>query len=172
MGHDGRRGWHLERVEVEDTASGTTFFFPAARWVPAGAMSRALQLKGYTTDPASMPVRYRLEADVEGSKGAPPPPGSLRLVLCGTRGESPVRHLDASWTAPGRALAAWFEAENVGQLERLRIGLAPAAEGGQQERAGCTRRPWQAGPCSNDHRTKRTPVRPALRVWLYLRSAH
>ncbi|KAL4458577.1 hypothetical protein ABPG75_013442 [Micractinium tetrahymenae] len=129
VGHDGRREWHLERVEVEDTTSGTTFFFPAARWVPQSAMSRALQLRGYTTDPSSLPVRYRIEMDVEGTEGAPLPPDGLRLTLYGARSESSVQHVDASRAAPGRPLVAWFEAENVGQLERLRIGLAPAPEG-------------------------------------------
>ena len=28
VGHDGRKDWHLERLEVVDTASGTTHYFP------------------------------------------------------------------------------------------------------------------------------------------------
>ncbi len=28
VGHEGRKDWHLERVEVVDTGSGTTHYFP------------------------------------------------------------------------------------------------------------------------------------------------
>lgn len=135
VGHDGRRDWHLERLEVAVAAgpgAGTTFYFPCARWVrgsgPGGAPSTHLHLRGYTTDPASLPVQYRLEAEVEGASGAPGP-HSLQVTLFGVRGDSGVQRLDASRAAPGRTLACVFEAANVGAVERLRIGLAPADEG-------------------------------------------
>jgi len=130
VGHDGRRDWHLERVDVEDTTSGTTYFFPCSRWVPPGGnMSRALQLRGYTTDPGSLPVQYRVEMDVEAANGAVPPPDGLRLTLFGARGETEAQHVDASAASPGRTLTAWFDAENVGAMERLRVGLAPTQDG-------------------------------------------
>lgn len=91
----------------------------------SSALSRCLHLQGYTTDPASLPVQYRAELAVEGASGALGP-DSLRITLCGARGETGVLHLDASRAAAGRTLACTFEAANVGQMERLRIGLAPA----------------------------------------------
>ena len=88
-------------------------------------MSRCLRLRGYTTDPASLPVQYRAELVVQDASGLLGP-DSLRLTLFGTRGETGVQRLDASRAAPGRTLACVFEGPNVGQMERLRIGLAPA----------------------------------------------
>lgn len=135
VGHDGRRDWHLERLEVAETSggSGTTYYFPCGRWVrgsgAGGAPSTHLHLRGYTTDPASLPVQYRLEAAVEGASGTLGP-HSLQVSLFGGRGDSGVQRLDASRAAPGRTLACVFEAANVGPVERLRIGLAPADEGG------------------------------------------
>lgn len=99
-------------------------------------MSRALQLRGYTTDPSSLPVRYRVELEIEGTEGARPPPDGLRLTLFGSRGDTGVQHVDASRAAPGRILTGWFEGQNVGSMERLRIGLAPAPEGGQRQMTG------------------------------------
>ena len=142
VGHDGRRDWHLERVEVSEPTSGTTYFFPCARWVPSGAMSRALQLRGYTTDPGALPVRYRAEVQVE-AVGTAPPPDGLRLTLFGGRGESGQQRVDASRAVPGRALTAWFEAPNVGPMERLRIGLAPAPPGETVGGGGAL--PWCRG---------------------------
>ena len=128
VGHDGRKDWHLDRVEVSDRG-GTTYFFPCGKWVkgsgPGGAMARSLQLRGYTSDPGSLPVQYRAELAVQDADGQLGP-DSLRLALFGARGESGVQHLDASHAAPGSTLACVFEAPNVGQLERLRIGLAAA----------------------------------------------
>jgi hypothetical protein len=133
VGHDGRREWHLEKVEVAEAAAGTTYFFPCGQWVKGsgagGAMSRSLQLRGYTTDPASLPVQYRVELEVEGVAGRLAP-DSLRLALFGSRGESGAQRLDASRAAPGKPLACLFEAGNVGQMARLRIGLAAAEDGG------------------------------------------
>lgn len=137
VGHDGRRDWNLEHVEVADLrgADGTTYFFPCGRWVKGsgagGAPAATLKLRGYTTDPAGLPVQYRLEVEVEGATGTLGP-GSLRLTLFGSRGESGAQRLDASRAAPGRTLVYVFDAANVGQLERLRIGLAPASEDGEQ----------------------------------------
>ncbi|PRW59715.1 lipoxygenase homology domain-containing 1 isoform A [Chlorella sorokiniana] len=131
VGHDGRKDWHLERLEVVDSGSGTTHYFPCDKWVKSSgggsAMSRCLRLQGYTTDPASLPVQYRAELAVEGASGVLGP-DSLRVTLFGPRGETEVLRLDASRAAAGRMLACTFEAANVGQLERLRIGLAPADE--------------------------------------------
>lgn len=128
VGHDGRKDWHLDRVEVSDRG-GTTCFFPCGKWVkgsgPGGAMARSLQLRGYTSDPGSLPVQYRAELAVRDAAGKLGP-DSLRLALFGARGESGVQHLDASHAAPGSTLACVFQAPNVGQLERLRIGLAAA----------------------------------------------
>lgn len=102
------------------------------QWVKSSgggsAMSRCLRLQGYTTDPASLPVQYRAELAVEGASGTLGP-DSLRVTLFGARGETAPLHLDASRAAAGRTLACAFEAANVGQLERLRIGLAPADGG-------------------------------------------
>ena len=146
VGHSGPKEWHLERVEVVEAAAGATHFFPCGKWVkgsgPGGAMARCLQLQGYTTDPASLPVQYRAELAVAGASGALGP-DSLRLTLFGARGDSGVVRLDASAAAPGATLACVFEAPNVGQLQRLRIGLA-ADEGGAGElhasaaSGGCT----------------------------------
>ncbi len=114
------------------TSSVPVLCFPAVQWVKSSgggsAMSRCLRLQGYTTDPASLPVQYRAELAVEGASGALGP-DSLRITLFGARGETEVLRLDASRATAGRTLACTFEAANVGQLEQLRIGLAPADEG-------------------------------------------
>lgn len=132
VGHEGRREWHLDRVEVVDSAAGTTYFFPCEQWVrgsgPGGSMSRSLQLRGYMTDPRSLPVQYRVEVAVEEASGVLGG-DSLRLTLCGSRGESGAQRLDAARAAPGRTLTAMFEGANVGHMERLRIGLAPGPAG-------------------------------------------
>lgn len=131
VGHDGRREWRLERVEVTDGASGTTYFFPCAAAVKGsgsgGAMVCSLQLRGYTTDPASLPVQYRAELLMEGASG-PLGPGSLRMTLFGARGDTGPVLLDPSGGGPGCMLACVFEAPNVGAMERLRIGLALAED--------------------------------------------
>lgn len=140
VGHEGRREWHLDRVEVVDSAAGTTYFFPCEQWVrgsgPGGSMSRSLQLRGYMTDPRSLPVQYRVEVAVEEASGVLGG-DSLRLTLCGSRGESGAQRLDAARAAPGRTLTAMFEGANVGHMERLRIGLAPGPAGGRGAHGRC-----------------------------------
>lgn len=51
VGHDGPRDWHLDRVEVTDCGSGTTYRFPCEQWVVpsgssgSGGMGRTLQVQ-------------------------------------------------------------------------------------------------------------------------------
>lgn len=134
----------------------------------SSALSRCLHLQGYTTDPASLPVQYRAELAVEGASGALGP-DSLRITLCGARGETGVLHLDASRAAAGRTLACTFEAANVGQMERLRIGLAPAdaAAGVVQAQLGemqCTSQACALSPIS----LRRSTHNAILPTWLPL----
>lgn len=163
------------QVEAVDVCAGTTYFFPCEQWVkgsgPGASMPRSLQLRGYTTDPASLPVQYRLQAAVEEVAGRPAA-DSLRLVLCGSRGESAAQRLDASRAAAGRTLTCLFEADNVGQVERVRIGLA-AGQGGEhrsplRRRPSAPCMPWSAAswrhacpPCCPPCRARRPGVRRA-----------
>ena len=133
MGHDGQGTWHLDKLVVTEAATGTTYFFPCGQWVKGsgipGCMTHYLQPQAYPADPASLPQWYRVELQVEGVAGKLGR-DSLRLELIGSRGESGVQRLDASRAGPGRPLACLFEALNVGQMERLRIGLAASEDGG------------------------------------------
>ena len=93
-------------------------------------------------------VQYKAVLHIqEAAGGAGSASGSraaLHLSLFGSRGETGVQRLDGSHAAPGKPLVCLFEGPNIGQLERLRIGLAAdvtttagsgsnGASGGQQQ---------------------------------------
>ncbi|GAB4821886.1 hypothetical protein N2152v2_008932 [Parachlorella kessleri] len=79
------------KVDIVDTSSGTTYFFPAECWVQssgrAGILGQTLKLKAFTTDPATLPVPYQVIVTVDDVKGVMRK-AAVALTFLGTRGNT------------------------------------------------------------------------------------